>query len=84
MLLYCNCAKLANFENFKACRFLWTQCIMFLMDLGQFEGSDFIYDVCQLVSVEHFLYGMKSKMAAKKYNFSSKASNPLHLDPMYV
>jgi len=28
--------------------------IMFLMDSGQFEGANFISDVCQLVGVEHF------------------------------
>jgi len=39
------------------------------MDLGQFEGSDFISDVCQLASLEHFFYGMKSKMAAKDMIF---------------
>jgi len=27
---------------------------------------------------------MKSKMAARKYDFSLKASKLLHLDPMYV
>jgi len=27
---------------------------MFLMDSGQFEGADFISEVCQLVSLEHY------------------------------
>jgi len=47
--------------------------ITFLMDSCQFEGADFISDVCQLVIVEHFCYGMKSKMAAIKCDVSSKA-----------
>jgi len=33
------------------------------MDPGQFEGADFKSGVCQLVSVEHFFYGIKSNMA---------------------
>jgi len=39
MLLNCNCAKLANFEDFKLCLgavFSWTQCIM---ALGQPESK---------------------------------------------
>jgi len=36
------------------------------MDSSQFEGADFKSDVYQIVSVEHFFYGMKSKMADKK------------------
>ena len=36
------------------------------MDSSQFEGADFKSDVCQIVSVERFFYGMKSKMDDKK------------------
>jgi len=36
------------------------------MDSSQFEGADFKSDVRQIVSVEHFFYDMKSKMADKK------------------
>jgi len=36
------------------------------MDSSQFEGDDYKSDVCQIVSVERFFYGMKSKMADKK------------------
>jgi len=36
------------------------------MDSSQFEGADFTSDVCQIVNVEHFFYGVKSKMANKK------------------
>jgi len=35
MLLNCNCAKLANFEDFKTCLgaiFSWTQCRMHCLD----------------------------------------------------
>jgi len=39
---------------------------MFLMESSQFEGADFKSNVCQIVSVEHFFYGMKSKMTDKK------------------
>jgi len=39
---------------------------MFLMDSSHFEGAVFKSDVCQIVSVEHFFYGMKSNMADKK------------------
>jgi len=35
------------------------------MDSGQFKGADFKSDVCQLVSVEHFLERHIFKMAAK-------------------
>jgi len=37
-----------------------------LMDSSQFEGADFTPDVCQIVDVEHFFYGIKSKTADKK------------------
>ena len=36
------------------------------MDSSQFEGADFKSDVCQIVNVERFFYGMKCKMADKK------------------
>jgi len=54
------------------------------MDSGQFEDADLKSDVCQHVSVEHFFYGMKSKMADRKCDFSLKASKLLHLNPIYL
>jgi len=41
-------------------------------------------DVCQFVNVDHFFYGMKSKMADKKISFFVKTIKTLHLDPLYV
>ena len=57
---------------------------MFFVVSGQLRCAQSKSDVCQLVIVEHFFYGMKSKMAARKYDFSLKASKLLQIDPMYV
>ena len=54
------------------------------MDSGQFEGADFMSDVRQLVSVEHFFLWHEIQDGRQKYDFSSIASKLLHLDPMYV
>jgi len=57
---------------------------MFLIDLGQLEDADFISDVCQLASVEHFFLWHAIQNGRQKYDLSSKASILLHLDPMHV
>ena len=56
----------------------------FLIVFCQLMCAESKSDVCQFVNVDHFFYGMKSKMADKKISFFVKTIKTLHLDPLYV
>ena len=51
------------------------------MDSGQSEAADFISDVCQLVSVEHFLLWHEIQDACRKIRFFFKSVKTTALRP---